>query len=1471
MDDELRKARLPAGPTARVLNLTPEQAGEADALLKAVWTPELEPLFWRSDRVGVESAWYGHVPFAHWIVAALSPRCIVELGTHNGVSYAAFCGAVQRQGLGTRCFAVDTWAGDAQAGFYGEDVFNGLRQYHDQRFGAFSTLVRSAFEDALGVVPDGTVDLLHIDGLHTYDAVRRDFDSWRGKLSGRAVVLFHDTNVREGAFGVWKLWAELQQEHPSFEFLHAHGLGVLAVGPEVPALVGALTGLHDIKAVGAVRERFAQLGERCILDAQLRLQHGALVKSIEHYEAAATRLGVADAELAQMRPALEQARLEAGQAQLEAEHALSERDQAQAQAAQLRSDATLAQSAAALAQSTAALAQSALQAELAAARQALADAQAEISEARQAEAISRERAEAAQARAEEAARAARLDHAEALARERDHQAQARAAQTQFEAERDARLHEARRRERAEDTLSEVLDSSMWKATWPLRQGLQHLPEGVRRPARHAGRTIWRTLTPQFRGARAVAPAPGPVPLAVQAPDPAPSVTLPAPISVPTLITDGRASGPCVHFSPCVRFISGEPDTPGSIYRVERYVAACNAAGADVRAWPLDQVAGHHADMGQVDVLVVWRAKWTEALAALVAQARANQARIVFDVDDLMIDPALATVEVIDGIRSQNLTEEMVQEHFLGVQQTMLAADFCSASTPELAGQMRRFGKTSFTLPNGFDVDTLHASRMAARRRQAAEPDGLVRIGYAGGSRTHQRDFAEIAGILPSLLAAHPNCRLVLFQSGKVPLVDIEEFPGLDSVAGQIEWRDLVPLHLLPGEIARFDVNLAPLQVGNPFCEAKSELKYFEGALAGVCTVASPTGPYARAIRDGVTGYLAATPAQWEEGLTALLADPALRRRMAQAALNEVLWTYSPERRAQLMRHVLAEWQRSAGAADGFALELGPRSSKPRPGPSVPAGEVVFSADRLGQAEVTVAIPLFNYAHTVVETLDSVLAQTLHPLDLVIVEDASTDRSLGVALEWARTHAERFNRIMVVRNHVNAGLAQTRNAAFAAAETPYVLPLDADNLLRPSCCETLLASIRESRAAFVYPVIQQFGGRTSPMGDLPYDPARLVGGNYIDAMALVAKSAWSAAGGYAQGLFGWEDYDFWCSLAEIGLSGAGAGGLPLADYRVHAGSMLHQVTETPEVKHRVIQRIEQRHPWLSVMRPPEPAPGPASTPEDAGTLERLLPILRCPETKAPLQLVGGMLQTPDASRAWPLKAGRPILFPGMPPDDVKVFTHLSNELPESALALIRASRGLVLNLSAGGTAERFDHVVEAEAAIFRHTDVVADSHALPFVDEAFEAVIVMNAFEHYRDPRQAAAEIHRVLQPGGRILVRTAFLQPQHEAPWHFYNVTKFGLLEWFAQFETEQLHVSDNFNPSYAIAWLASECEAALHRDVGLEAAQRFAAEPAGQFAQFWRDPASRTHRAWTDFRQLSQPSQEAVAAGFEYLGRRAT
>jgi lipopolysaccharide biosynthesis protein len=222
----------------------------------------LEPAFWTPERLGRTSAWWGHVPFAFWLVANAEPQLLVELGTHEGVSYAAFCEAVLRLRLSTRCYAVDTWTGDAHAGVYQEEVYTDLRNFHDQRYDSFSRLVRKTFDEASGDFADGSIDLLHIDGYHTYEAVRHDFETWRQKLSPRAVVLLHDTNERQRGFGVWRFFEELKQEAPTFEFLHSHGLGVVAVGADAPLTVQELCALTDDAQIAAVRERFSSLGDR---------------------------------------------------------------------------------------------------------------------------------------------------------------------------------------------------------------------------------------------------------------------------------------------------------------------------------------------------------------------------------------------------------------------------------------------------------------------------------------------------------------------------------------------------------------------------------------------------------------------------------------------------------------------------------------------------------------------------------------------------------------------------------------------------------------------------------------------------------------------------------------------------------------------------------------------------------------------------------------------------------------------------------------------------------------------------------------------------------------------------------------------------------------------------------------------------------------------------------------------------------
>ena len=212
--------------------------------------------------------WHGHMPFAFFLVEMLQPSRIVELGTWKGDSYCCLCQAVEASGVRAHATAIDTWTGDAVGG-YGPDVLAELRAYHEQRYARFSELWAMTFDEARDEVEDGSIDLLHIDGNHSYEAVRHDFESWLPKMSDRGVVLMHDTNARGDGYEVWRLWEEVAATYPSFEFSHSFGLGVLAVGSRPDAAVLAFLG-EAAEHPGLASRFFEALGDRVLLAGRNR-------------------------------------------------------------------------------------------------------------------------------------------------------------------------------------------------------------------------------------------------------------------------------------------------------------------------------------------------------------------------------------------------------------------------------------------------------------------------------------------------------------------------------------------------------------------------------------------------------------------------------------------------------------------------------------------------------------------------------------------------------------------------------------------------------------------------------------------------------------------------------------------------------------------------------------------------------------------------------------------------------------------------------------------------------------------------------------------------------------------------------------------------------------------------------------------------------------------------------------------------
>jgi GT2 family glycosyltransferase len=327
------------------------------------------------------------------------------------------------------------------------------------------------------------------------------------------------------------------------------------------------------------------------------------------------------------------------------------------------------------------------------------------------------------------------------------------------------------------------------------------------------------------------------------------------------------------------FVSAEPADPKR-YRCDHQAEQLAMLGVSVDVKRADEVRwGEIAE--RYGLFVLHRVAFDEHVKWFIGVARRKGKPVIFDTDDLVFDPDalgahFAGLEHLDA-SERRAFERRVEKSY----ETLVSADAVTVSTEPLAKLARPLNKRVVVTPNTVSAAMVEQADAALEAAgPTADGDREITIAYMSGTPTHDRDFLEAADAVLAVLEEFEPARLLVVGDLRLG----REFAALRK---RIREAPFQPWYRLPEILAGVDINLAPLERGNPFTESKSCIKYFEAGLVAVPTVASPRIDFRRVIEHGRNGLLADTPEEWRAALTELLSSPERRREIGQAAFEDV--------------------------------------------------------------------------------------------------------------------------------------------------------------------------------------------------------------------------------------------------------------------------------------------------------------------------------------------------------------------------------------------------------------------------------------------------------------------------------------------------------------------------------------------------------------------------------------------------------
>lgn len=255
---------------------------------------------------------------------------------------------------------------------------------------------------------------------------------------------------------------------------------------------------------------------------------------------------------------------------------------------------------------------------------------------------------------------------------------------------------------------------------------------------------------------------------------------------------------------------------------------------------------------RIDYIVMVRSRWSFQLENLFIKASAKKIPLIFDVDDFIFD--VTKIPLLMHSINTEKDEHAMNYWFAYGSRIHATAKNCNSyltTNSFLAEKISDFlQKKTCVIPNFMNIDQLNVSNIIYDLKKKLRKQDQFLIGYFSGTNSHSQDFALVSTALAKLMHCYPNVRLRI-----VGFLDIPECLLEFQAVGRIESIKLQNYLNLQVKIAECDLNLIPLLI-NEFTNSKSELKFFEAAIVGVQSIASPTYIYKEVIIDGENGYLA---------------------------------------------------------------------------------------------------------------------------------------------------------------------------------------------------------------------------------------------------------------------------------------------------------------------------------------------------------------------------------------------------------------------------------------------------------------------------------------------------------------------------------------------------------------------------------------------------------------------------------------